>query len=248
LIGCGETGASTWPEPYRARRSAGFCILTSGRTGSYLLVELLDSQPKIRCDGEIFAAWRDFPVRLVKGRQKAVRLRGAQAYGFKINTLFLSARFLAASPKRGGLELIRHLRDDGVMFLHLRRRNLMRQAVSTMRGEDHGFLHRDDAQIFAGQRRSRRKLSGSSAQRLTSARRLRPNAGDRRWLDELDQGLADPRAVLRHPVAVPHDPADGRQNEDRGDVTGSDVLAQRARPLSIPDQVTQFVDHAGHEI
>jgi len=126
-----------------ARRAAGLCIMTAGRTGSTLLVDLLHAHPKVNCDNEPLSVWRDFPWRYVKGRARGVRLRGARVYGFKLNTLNLSARFLSVGPKRGVLHFVNVLKANGFRFVHLRRRNVLRQAISTMRGSQREFHYRN---------------------------------------------------------------------------------------------------------
>ena len=79
----------------------GLCIATNGRAGSSLLVDLLDAHPQMRCHGEIFEDWHDFPYLLVRGRLRAARLRGLRAYGFKINTNNMAAGWSKASSPFG---------------------------------------------------------------------------------------------------------------------------------------------------
>ncbi|MEX0874356.1 MAG: hypothetical protein WD646_13060 [Actinomycetota bacterium] len=124
-----------------------FCIVTNGRSGSSLLVDLLDSQPRIWCDEELFSVWRDMPRLYVRGRLHGARYRGYQAYGFKLNTLGLAEQFLSTSPKGGPVRLLRHLAADGFAFIHLRRRNLLRQAISALRAEEGRFHYRTSDEI-----------------------------------------------------------------------------------------------------
>lgn len=112
-----------------------FCILCSGRTGSELLVELLNSHPQIRCDKEILRTHQRWPLSYVRGRARAAQLRGARAYGFK----FTSDQFglLGVEPTR----LVRWLRREGFSPIHLVRRNLLRQSLSHLRARGSGRYH-----------------------------------------------------------------------------------------------------------
>ena len=61
-------------------------IVSIGRSGSELLVSLLDSHPKIRCESEILFMRRVFPTGFLLQRSVTARLTGAHAYGFKLLT------------------------------------------------------------------------------------------------------------------------------------------------------------------
>lgn len=129
-----------------------FCILTTGRSGSELLVHLLDSHPQIRCEGEILIEHRDFPFLFARGRMRAARHRGAEAWGFKINQLFLSERFGGAHIRGGLPRLVGRLRGHGFRFVHVRRRDTLRQALSGLRADLTGVYHllrTDDERIGA---------------------------------------------------------------------------------------------------
>jgi len=104
------------------------CIITTGRSGSELLVDLVDHHPRMRCEGEILANLTSDPVRYVRGRASLARLRNLDAYGFKFNILNQHLRVRIDLR-----EFIRRLTGDGFSFVHLRRANLLRQAVSSMR-------------------------------------------------------------------------------------------------------------------
>lgn len=117
------------------------CILTTGRTGSELLVELLDSHPRMRCEGEILQdPFRD-PVRYVTGRAAIARLRKHDAYGFKIN--HLNAR--VGTYRTTLAQVVRDLADDGFTFVRIRRENLLRQTISSLRaGEEQSYHTREE--------------------------------------------------------------------------------------------------------
>jgi hypothetical protein len=106
-----------------------------------LLVTLLDAHPRVRCHGEIFEEWHDFPYLLIRGRLRAARFRRLAAYGFKINTNNLGAGLLWDSSRTARAlrptVFIERLHRDGVLFVHVRRRNIFKQAVSSMRNAAH---------------------------------------------------------------------------------------------------------------
>jgi hypothetical protein len=108
---------------------AKLCILTTGRTGSDLLVELLDAHPQLRCEKEVLGVPHRDARRFIRGRIAVARSRGAAAYGFKINSLNVRV----ASHRWTLPTLIAALAADGFRFVRLRRANLLRQAVSAMR-------------------------------------------------------------------------------------------------------------------
>jgi LPS sulfotransferase NodH len=104
-----------------------FVILTAGRTGSELLVELLDSHPQIMCDSEILGAHRALPNQLIGRRAALAKLRGAGAYGFKM------VREHAAVQGVDPTQYVRDLHARGVRIILLERRDLLQQAISHVR-------------------------------------------------------------------------------------------------------------------
>jgi len=122
-----------------------FCIVTTMRTGSELLVDLLNSHEKIRCEGEIMTARPVFPLVLVRGRVRRAKYRGYQAYGFKIVSTHL-IDFLNG-PDRG---FARRLADEGFAFIHIRRRNVVRQVLSHLRARTDGEWHPTDGTEVTG--------------------------------------------------------------------------------------------------
>jgi LPS sulfotransferase NodH len=135
-----------------ARAAVRFCILTAGRSGSELLVHLLDAHPAIRCEGEVLRDWHDFPFLFARGRLRGARYRGFGAWGFKINQRYLTEEFGRTNPKGGLPALVGRLRAHGFVFVHVRRRDLLRQALSGLRADLTGLYHlrkTDDEQIGA---------------------------------------------------------------------------------------------------
>jgi LPS sulfotransferase NodH len=113
-------------------RSSGrprFMILTSGRSGSELLVTLLNSHPQIACDGELLLEHHRWPEQFIEGRAARFRRDGKVAYGIKA----LPAHLLDVQGIEDPGAWVRHLADHGWRFIRLSRRNRLHQALSMVR-------------------------------------------------------------------------------------------------------------------
>jgi hypothetical protein len=106
-----------------------FVVLTTGRTGSELLVSLLNSHRAITCDGELLAEPRSFPRRYVTARAAVAGLRGADAHGWKL----LSGQFRHLRGIGEPLDYPRRLHETGSRIILLERRNIVQQTLSWMR-------------------------------------------------------------------------------------------------------------------
>lgn len=121
----------------RLRFPRRFVILTSGRCGSELLADLLESHPAIVSEGEILQRPKRYPSTYLRGHSLRMMLR---------------ARRGSAIPRVHGWKLItNHVRwypdafPDPELFIaglaangeiiHLRRRNLLSQAISLLSAE-----------------------------------------------------------------------------------------------------------------
>jgi LPS sulfotransferase NodH len=113
-----------------------FVILTSGRSGSDLLVSLLDSHPQIMCDGEVLMARRTLPDQLVRSREALAGLRRARAYGFK-----LTRDNILAQGVEEPAGFVRALHERGYRMVLLERRDLLQHAISYVRAEQVGYIH-----------------------------------------------------------------------------------------------------------
>lgn len=120
-----------------------FVIITTGRTGSELLVSLLDSHPQIRCGGEILRDGRAFPHRFVAARAAAAGVRGAKAFGWKL----LLGHFRNPGGTIRGIgnpdQYPARLAEMGYMPILLERRNPVKQAISFIIGADRQFHYRN---------------------------------------------------------------------------------------------------------
>ena len=114
------TGARWLQPPNR------FVIVTAGRTGSELLTDLLGSHPDVICEPEILRERLVAPEQFVAGRAAKAGLGGAQAYGFKIHCGHFGYQVLRERD-----QYLRHLSDEGVDLIFLRRDNFLAQAVSS---------------------------------------------------------------------------------------------------------------------
>lgn len=104
-----------------------FAIVCPPRTGSGLLASLLDSQPGVRCEGEILKDVAEQPNRALDGSAVLARGLGARLWGCKIITMHLQwyERGYGAP-----VDFVRDLVDRGHDIVLLRRRDLLMQALS----------------------------------------------------------------------------------------------------------------------
>jgi hypothetical protein len=119
-----------------------FVILTAGRAGSELLVSLLDSHPRICCASEILKDARVSPNRYVAARATMARIRGMDAFGWKL----VLSHFRAPDGTVAGVgdpaTYPARLASSGWRLIVLVRRNPVRQAISFIVGADRKFHYR----------------------------------------------------------------------------------------------------------
>lgn len=98
-----------------------FIIFFHGRSGSELLVSLLNSHPEIHCDQEIYLHRKAlFPKRYLENRAK---MSGKNIYGHKAKIVQLDRQY--ADKDRVKKEFFTDYK-----IIHLHRRNYLRQAIS----------------------------------------------------------------------------------------------------------------------
>jgi LPS sulfotransferase NodH len=134
---------SRWCTP-----SSRFVILTSGRTGSELLVSLLDSHPRIRCAGELLKEERAFPHRYLSARAAMARLRGFETFGWKVALNQIRSLGNPGAGLRGmgdPRQYPARLHAMGFRLILSTRRNPVDQALSGLRAMRDGFHHRAGA-------------------------------------------------------------------------------------------------------
>lgn len=151
------SGADPWRRTHPARMYAlslgqrfhkperRFVIVTPGRTGSELLVDLLNSHPDIVCEPEILIERRAMPERFVSGRATKAALSGAKAYGFKIHCGHFGYQML-----RERHQYLSQVAGEGATVIFLRRENLLAQAISaSLAGQTRWHWRRQDGGRFA---------------------------------------------------------------------------------------------------
>ena len=110
-----------------------FVIYGQGRTGSELLCSLLDSHPKIQCDKEILAHHVFFPKLFIKGKYLACN---QDAYGFKVK-IYQLQDVQKLEPRKFMTELL----NDDWKIVHIKRNNILRQAISWQVAEQRKQYH-----------------------------------------------------------------------------------------------------------
>lgn len=102
-----------------------FIILFYGRSGSGLLRTLLNCHPDVYCDVEIYLHRKSlFPQRYLQNRSK---IYGRRYYGHK-------AKLHQLENQCSDTDKIREIYFTGVKIIYLRRKNVLRQAVSALIG------------------------------------------------------------------------------------------------------------------
>jgi LPS sulfotransferase NodH len=112
-------------------------ILTSGRTGSTLLVSLLNNHPKILCNGEILARPRLSADRLMKGRSSMAWFSRKRAYGMAVHPRHVFEVQRIADPNGW----IRRKAAGGWHVIYLYRENRLNQAISMEKSHVQGQWH-----------------------------------------------------------------------------------------------------------
>lgn len=108
-------------EPVRADAKK-FVIFGQGRSGSTLLVDLLNCIPDTHCDREILGRKVVFPLRWVNAQRKA---QPSQHYGFKVKIYQLTDT-QQIDPRR----FLSELHEQGWQGIYLWRRDVVRQILS----------------------------------------------------------------------------------------------------------------------
>ena len=110
-----------------------FIIFGVPRSGSTLLVSLIDVHPEIHCEGELWSHRLLFPEHFVDCR---VRLNKKDIFGFKL----LVTHFERQNVEDPNLTISKFY-ENGFQIISLVRRNLYRAALSTLYAEYSGKTH-----------------------------------------------------------------------------------------------------------
>jgi hypothetical protein len=212
-----------------------FVVLCTARTGSELLVSLLDTHPQVKCDSQILSEEVLFPRRFIEGRAVRARYEGARAYGFKLHVNEITDVQRLGDAERYLGSLLRR----GDQIYRLRRRNLLKQVLSFARasqsvyhltaGEAHpcpGALELDPVDVLAGltvterqERLADHVLASLPHTTLVYEDDLADLPSQQRTLDRMFEQLGVSRFDV-HPAIVPTSP--GRM---RDAVSNYDALA-----------------------
>ena len=110
-----------------------FVIFGYQRTGSTLLVNLLDSHPQIECEGELLLNRMAFPKHYLKYR---ARLSSNDIFGFKLLTPHFDYQKFD-NPDQFMIDL----NDSGYKIIKLKRNNIFRTALSLLYAINSGRFH-----------------------------------------------------------------------------------------------------------
>lgn len=105
-----------------------FVIFGRGRSGSTLLVKLLDSAPNVHCDDEILNRKVTAPLNYILRRSK---LGNHSIYGFKLLTYQLRQHTKEKTDQACKI-FLKKLIDHDFKIIYLMRNNIMRQSLSNL--------------------------------------------------------------------------------------------------------------------
>lgn len=120
--------------PVRRSPRIKFFVFGSGRSGSTLLVDLLDSHPRIQCEGELLSRRMLLPDHFIRCRAALSR---QEAYGFKL----LCYHLTMVHKKLGLRTFVTHLVNSGYKVVYLNRRNAFRRALSNLYARHRDQFH-----------------------------------------------------------------------------------------------------------
>lgn len=104
-----------------------FVILSTGRTGSTLLVSLLNSNPDVFCDGEILKHRYFNPLKVLNTHAQQ---SNKKIYGFKLLTHHI--KDVQWEARRNHEQFLRKLVADGYKIIYLERKHRLDQCLSMM--------------------------------------------------------------------------------------------------------------------
>lgn len=124
--------------PFRTKRESPhkFFIYTHQRSGSTLLVNLLDSHPMIDCEGELLLDPMFSPMSYITKRQRTSQ---AEVFGFKLQPHHFTYQNIN-NPE----SFLKGLAKLKYKTIILKRRNVFRAALSLLYAINSGKFHRDN--------------------------------------------------------------------------------------------------------
>lgn len=128
---------------HRTMPGVKFVIFSHGRSGSTLLVDLLNSHPQIHCDDELLRHRVIFPRLYIRAR---TLLSEEDVYGFKL----LSYQIIEVQSIRCPEKFIPELNRGEYNLIYLKRQNVFHHALSNLYARHTGaFAHRSSEGILA---------------------------------------------------------------------------------------------------
>jgi len=112
-----------------------FLILSTGRSGSTLLINFLNSSPNVHCEGELLRSKNIAPKRVIRLSEQACP---KQVFGFKLLTYQLLQLQPSISSKK---EFLSGLIADGYKIIYLERKNSLLQAFSIIYAMQRNIWH-----------------------------------------------------------------------------------------------------------
>ena len=141
----------SYPVRRRSTPAGKFVIFGTGRSGSTLLVNLLNSNSNVYCDNEIYHRRVLFPHLYLKFRSL---LGNKSVYGFKCLTYHLS-KSLGKDSKEEQKAFLKSLDQKGYKIIYLRRHNVFRQALSNIYARYRNQFHSNST---AGSKNTKKKM------------------------------------------------------------------------------------------
>lgn len=120
----------------KTRPKEKFVIFGTGRSGSTLLVSLLNSNSNVFCDNEIYHRRVFFPGLYRNARSL---LGNKEIYGFKCLTYHIGKILKVKREEQS--DFLRKLSDEGYRIIYLQRENAVRQALSNLYARHRNQFH-----------------------------------------------------------------------------------------------------------
>jgi len=117
------------------RQTKKFVVFCRGRSGSNLLVSLLNDCPEVHCDYELLLSRRLFPGFFIRA---SALLAKSEVYGFKLLSAHLRPN---RQPIRNPGGFLRKLDRSGFRFIYLIRENVLRTALSEIYAQKRQIWH-----------------------------------------------------------------------------------------------------------
>lgn len=140
-VGAAMRGAVTAARRRSLDPPVRFLLLTSGRSGSTLLISLLESVPGVRCGTEVLRAYRGDPAARLRKIARREAITGATAWGTSVHPEHLLFTQTTDSPA-----WVEDRHDEGYGLILLTRANAVGTALSVLVAEATGRWHQHAAE------------------------------------------------------------------------------------------------------